>query len=118
MTLECWVYHDELTNRTSRYVTMEPEIAVIRHDVGNAGRLHTYFKLNGSLRGLLVDNVLVTGRWYHVAGVWDGTNINLYLNGLLLTNANWRFRVCEGILYGLGRDLSVPRAGRSAMVGA
>ncbi len=29
-----------------------------------------------------------------------------------------RFRVCEGILYGLGRDLSVPRAGRSAMVGA
>ena len=31
---------------------------------------------------------------------------------------SWRFRVCEGILYGLGRDLSVPRAGRSAMVGA
>jgi len=89
MTLECWVYHDDLTNRTSRYVTVEPEMAVIRHDVGNAGRLHTYFKLNGALRGLSVDNVLQTGRWYHVAGVWDSTNINLYLNGVLLTNANY-----------------------------
>ena len=89
VTLECWVYHDELTNRTSRYVTLEPELAVIRHDVGNNGRLHTYFRLNGTLRGLNVDNVLQIGRWYHVAGVWDGTNINLYLNGVLLTNANY-----------------------------
>ncbi|MEI7732036.1 MAG: LamG-like jellyroll fold domain-containing protein, partial [Verrucomicrobiota bacterium] len=89
VTLECWVYHDELTNRTSRYVTIQPELAVIRHDNGNNGRLHTYFNLNGTLRGLNVDNVLQIGRWYHVAGVWDGTNINLYLNGILLTNANY-----------------------------
>ncbi len=90
VTLECWVNHDNLaSNRISRYVTLDSEIAVIRHDSGNAGRLHAYFKINGSLRSLVVDNVLQTGRWYHVAGVWDRTNINLYLNGILLTNANY-----------------------------
>jgi hypothetical protein len=49
----------------------------------------------------------------------DGDTV-LVTNGVYDQGSNkfGRFRVCEGILYGLGRDLSVPRAGRSAMVGA
>ena len=81
ITLEAWVYHNTLSNHIQRYVTVNSEVAVIRHEPWGQKRLHFYIKTNGSLRHITVDNALETGKWYHVAGTWDGTNMKLYLNG-------------------------------------
>jgi len=37
--------------------------------------------------GLRVNGALSTGVWTHVAGTYDGTNLKLYLNGVLITSS-------------------------------
>jgi len=92
ITLEAWVYHNSLGNTVQRYVTVAPEVAVIRHDgtsYGGYHELHFYIKkANGSGYGLRADSVLCTGEWMHVAGTYDGNTMCLYLNGKLLKSAH------------------------------
>ena len=38
---------------------------------------------NGRLTYLDGTTPIETGRWYHVAGIYDGTTMRLYVNGLL-----------------------------------
>jgi len=81
ITLSAWVWHDAfITGQIERYVTVRPEIAVIRKESDE--RLHFYIKTDGSLRHLRVAGVLMEGYWYHVAGTWDGTTQRLYLDGV------------------------------------
>jgi hypothetical protein len=89
-TIEAWIKHDSLPAEVQRYITLEPEVAVLRYDgtiYGGYGELHFYItKPSGHHYGIRVDSVLVTGKWLHVAGTYDGTNMKLYLNGNLLSS--------------------------------
>ena len=91
-TIEAWVYHNTLPAVVQRYITINPEVAVLRYDgtiYGGTNALHFYIKkANGSLSGFLVENVLTTGTWMHVAGTYDGTTMKLYLNGTLIKSAS------------------------------
>ena len=91
-TLETWVYHNSLPEEVQRYITIGPEVAVLRYDgsiYGGVDQLHFYIKkTNGSLYGIEVNNVLTTGEWMHIAGTYDGTDMKLYLNGELLQTAS------------------------------
>jgi len=92
ITIEAWVYHNTLpAGVVQRYVTINPEVAVLRYDgsgTGGTNELHFYIKKsNGSIYSLRVDNVLTTGKWMHIAGTYDGTTMKLYLNGKLLKTA-------------------------------
>ena len=81
ITVCTWVQHESfITSQVERYVTAEPEIAVIRKE--SDGRLHFYINAGGSLRHLRVSDVLMEGQWHHVAGTWDGTTQRLYLDGV------------------------------------
>ena len=81
ITLCAWVWHDAfVTNQVERYVTIGPEIAVIRRN--SDGRLHFYITTNGTFRHQYVSDVLTEGRWHHVAGTWDGTTQRLFLDGV------------------------------------
>ncbi|UCF17219.1 MAG: LamG domain-containing protein, partial [Phycisphaerales bacterium] len=81
ITVCAWVWHEAFrSGQVERYVTAEPEIAVIRKEAD--GRLHFYINTGGSLRHLWVGNVLTEGQWYHVAGTWDGLTQRLYLDGV------------------------------------
>jgi hypothetical protein len=81
ITVCAWVWHEAfMTNQVERYVTAEPEIAVIRKETD--GRLHFYINAGGSLQHLRVSDVLTEGQWFHVAGTWDGTTQRLYLDGM------------------------------------
>jgi hypothetical protein len=81
ITVCAWVWHEAfVTGQVERYVTAEPEIAVIRKETD--GRLHFYINTAGTLRHLRVSDVLTEGQWYHVAGTWDGTTQRLYLDGV------------------------------------
>jgi len=78
-TVCAWVWHNAfIINQTERYVTVSPEIAVIRKN--SDGRLHFYIETDGTLRHLWND-VLTERQWLHVAGTWDGTTQRLYFNG-------------------------------------
>ncbi len=87
-TLEAWIKHDSLPAQVQRYITIEPEVAVLRYDgsiYGGYGQLHFYIKKpSGHLYGIRVDSVIVSGEWLHVSATYDGTNMKLYLNGKLL----------------------------------
>jgi len=81
ITVCAWVWHEAfVTGQVERYVTAEPEIAVIRKETD--GRLHFYINAGGSLQHLRVSDVLTEGQWFHVAGTWDGTTQRLYLDGV------------------------------------
>ncbi|MBN2593732.1 MAG: hypothetical protein JXA81_09515, partial [Sedimentisphaerales bacterium] len=81
ITVCTWVRHESfVANQVERYVTAEPEIAVIRKETD--GRLHFYINAGGSLQHLRVSDVLTEGEWHHVAGTWDGQTQRLYLDGV------------------------------------
>ncbi|TKJ39195.1 MAG: hypothetical protein CEE38_00110 [Planctomycetes bacterium B3_Pla] len=81
ITVCAWVWHEAFrSGQVERYVTAEPEIAVIRKETD--GRLHFYINTGGTLRHLWVGNVLTEGQWHHVAGTWDGLTQRLYLDGV------------------------------------
>jgi hypothetical protein len=81
ITVCAWVRHDAFRiGEIERYITVAPEIAVIRKDWD--GSLHFYIKTDGNLRHLLVSDVLREGRWHHVAGIWDGLTQRLYIDGV------------------------------------
>jgi hypothetical protein len=81
ITVCAWVWHEVFrSGQVERYVTAEPEIAVIRKEAD--GRLHFYINTGGTLRHLWVGDVLTEGQWYHVAGTWDGLTQCLYIDGV------------------------------------
>jgi hypothetical protein len=85
ITVCTWVRHESfVTNQVERYVTAEPEIAVIRKETD--GRLHFYANVGGGLQHLRVSDVLIEGQWHHVAGTWDGQTQRLYLDGVEIAN--------------------------------
>lgn len=88
LTVEAWVYHNQITNRVERYVTLGSKVAVLRMDgASSPGQLHFYIKTSGTLRHLRVNNAMTNGGWHHVAGTWNGTTMRLYEDGVELTNA-------------------------------
>jgi len=88
ISLEVWVNHEELNGNIQRYITLEPELAVLRYD-GEIGQdqLHFYIKqADGVLQHIRVNNILTNSEWYHVAGTYDGNEMKLYLNGAEIGN--------------------------------
>jgi hypothetical protein len=83
ITMSAWIYHDELGNNIQRYITLENENMAMRYDWGF---LHMWVKFDdGSNIGFYSDmDVISSGEWHHVAGVWDGRNLVLYLDGVEL----------------------------------
>jgi hypothetical protein len=88
ITIEAWVYNNTLpAGVIKRYVTLSPEVAVLRYDgsaAGGVNQLHFYIKSAGVHYHLRATNVLTTGTWMHIAGTYDGEFMKLYLNGVLL----------------------------------
>ena len=116
ITIEAWVYHNTLPGTVQRYVTIQPEVAVLRYDgtiYGGTNALHFYIKkTDGSLVGMLVENVLTTGTWMHIAGTYDGTTMKLYLNGQLLKTST-----PAGGLYAPSGSFSFSASGSEAFNG-
>jgi Tol biopolymer transport system component len=83
LTIEAWVKLNSMPPRIERFVSIWGEKAVLRYDGGNGpGQLHFYMVIDGLGRHIRVNNVLLTGVFYHVAGTYDGSVMRLYLDGV------------------------------------
>ena len=82
-TLETWVkLNEEPLDEIHRFVTLEWDRAVLRHDGPN--QLHFYARINGSLQHIWVPGVLQAGCFHHVVGTYDGNEMRAYLDGALV----------------------------------
>jgi hypothetical protein len=97
LTIELWVQIDVLRPFYQRFVYLEGAKAVLRHDgitdyhLFGLGQLHFYMNFGGApwedkddLYDIRVNGVLKQGVWHHVAGTYDGSEMRLYLDGVLL----------------------------------
>ncbi|MFN8154718.1 MAG: LamG-like jellyroll fold domain-containing protein [Bacteroidia bacterium] len=51
---------------------------------GNNGSVEFMISDNGSWKSAASPSVMLTNRWYHIAGVFDGSNVMLYINGEMI----------------------------------
>ena len=127
ITLEAWVYHNSLPAEVQRYITVSPEVAVIRFDgtqYGGYHSLHFYIKRpDGSMWSSRVDSILATGEWMHVAGTYDGKHMKTYVNGELVKSttqdkgmypANGQYGFGSGSLDGKLEEVRIWNVSRSA----
>ncbi len=88
ITVEAWINLTNVNAERDRFLSVLPEIAVLRHDgVSSVGQLHFFIKTGGTLRHIRVNGSLTAGSWYYVVGTWDGTTQRLYKNGTEVASA-------------------------------
>lgn len=81
LSLEAWV----------KFSQLNAEISIFRKEAGDTSiafdALSDYnkivFRLNGGSCTLIGNTTLTTGRWYHIAWVYDGNTASVFLNGQL-----------------------------------
>lgn len=75
----------QVLNRPERFIDITPdEVAVLRKE--GSGELHFYMNFDGELHHIWSPQPMPRGVWLHVAGTYDGTRMNLYLNGVNVGN--------------------------------
>jgi arylsulfatase A-like enzyme len=84
LSIEAWVKPSSLpADGAATFVALGDEKAALRYDgYGPGGQVLDFsMKLDGELQHVLVDGVLTTGAFHHVAGTYDGSVMRLYLDG-------------------------------------
>lgn len=87
LTVEAWINADNWENNIYEGTVIgkvqgEPDRGY-NLGVGNNGCAEFQISDNGSWNGAQSGPILETGRWYHLAGVYDGSSVRLYINGVL-----------------------------------
>lgn len=94
-TVSAWIKHTGVvsTARAQRYVTIEPEVAVLRHNTSSAASLQTYVFNNASVSASVdITNQILANQYYHVVVSYDfntaTNNLDLYCNGVQIGTAS------------------------------
>ena len=86
MTLEAWVNPSTLTQWHT--VLLKENAAGMAYELyahnPDVSRPAAYGTLNGAIRGVTGTAALPTNTWTHLATTYDGTNMNLFVNGALV----------------------------------
>ena len=93
ITLECWVYVDQFKGGTDISSIMGTETgghsAFLRFGDGGWSDDKVQFVLEiGSQTKLNGNTALQEDTWYHIAGVYDGSSMKIYINGILDASKN------------------------------
>jgi len=82
ITIEAWVMYDQIPTGLDYACVVNKDGAYLLRV--RDSRIQFYLCLDGGWRALYGDTAtLTTGVWYHIAGVYDGTQMRVYLNGIL-----------------------------------
>lgn len=90
LTIEAWIYADTWkTNVWSGTIVGKDDWVsgqrgyVLRAGASGTLELNMANAATGAWVSAISSAVMVTGRWYHVAGTYDGDSIRVYINGVL-----------------------------------
>ncbi len=106
ITLEAWVYPTSTVGLGSIVGNWQSPVSVMQFLLQRAGD-HYALHIDGGPGYLTVPsaaNTVTLNTWQHVAGVWDGSQMRLYINGIL-----------QGVLANTGS--SFPTRTNSVMIG-
>lgn len=87
LTVEAWIY----ANSWRTNIWQGAVVSKVQGDpdrgytivAGRDGRAEFQISDNGSWSGAQSGPVMLLNRWYHLAGVFDGSTVKLYINGIL-----------------------------------
>ncbi|MEZ4803440.1 MAG: LamG-like jellyroll fold domain-containing protein [Gelidibacter sp.] len=87
-TISAWIKRD--TGSTNVSIVSKRDAAFTKgydFKINNTGKLQIYWR-NGSNQTLLANTTIPENEWHHVAAIYDGTKIYLYIDGVLDKSAN------------------------------
>ncbi len=88
ITVEAWINATTWENNISGGSILAKDVDAPNRGYvlrcGNNGSIEFMISDNGSWKSASSASVMLTGRWYHIAGVLDGSNVLLYINGELI----------------------------------
>jgi len=87
ITLETWVYVTAF-QATSPYISGLVGVGTGAYlrlgdaNIPNGNKVQFVLNFGGTESKLTSNSILKTGHWYHIAGTYDGANMNLFINGI------------------------------------
>lgn len=86
-TLECWVLPTRIAGNWTQVFETDNFDAMARRNGYTIEYLddhvHVIRRRDGVEQEAMATNVMVTGRWIHVAGTYDGAQLRMYVDGML-----------------------------------
>ena len=105
MTLECWFRADHFKGRTG--LLAKTESSEYGFFVTNGRPQFSIFLGDRYVEPITADPVLEPDRWHHIAGVYDGAEVRLYLDGeLMATQAGSGSRRTNAFPLMIGADVN------------
>ena len=85
-SIEAWVNYARLTSGNNCIIAKGTNVDLpvdYALEISSGGKLRPHIQLNGSWYAFDCDTVLNSNTWYHVAMVYDGSQLKGYVNGIL-----------------------------------
>jgi Concanavalin A-like lectin/glucanases superfamily/Peptide-N-glycosidase F, C terminal/Secretion system C-terminal sorting domain len=90
MTVEAWINATTWKNSIAGGSILAKDVDAPNRGYvlrcGNNGSVQFMISDNGSWKAASSSSVMLTNRWYHIAGVYNGSNVLLYINGELIAS--------------------------------
>lgn len=90
MTVEAWINATAWKNSIAGGSILAKDVDAPNRGYvlrcGNNGSIQFMISDNGSWKAASSSAVMLTNRWYHIAGVFDGSKVMLYINGELIAS--------------------------------
>lgn len=89
-TVACWVKPDFSQSETYARIYVkgsDTNWGLMRWAGGNNISFYIMHPIDGWVGVIGNDDVVTDGQWHHIAGVYDGTNVILYVDGVVDANA-------------------------------
>ena len=87
MTVEAWIKVDQF-NKNWQAIVTKGDNSWRLHRFNNTNRVNFAINSGGSIRDISSSSSVNDGKWHHVAGVVNGTNMSLYVDGVLEATRN------------------------------
>lgn len=107
ITLEAWINADEWANEIYAGSIISKQTSNPDRGycitVGNNGQVSFTIAQNNTWKSATSASIMGTGSWYHIAGTYDGQNLKVYINGILMDTQTQS----GSILTSIGKPLNI-----------
>ena len=110
VTVIAWVNHDNNQKGNIAIAQKSDRSYILRLDDDKPAFIID--PVNATKRWSSDNTPLTNGVWYHLAGVYDGTNVRIYVDGVVGSDTNTANDMDSGSAYNLGIGMNLDTGGR------